>query len=217
MVPSSPSPPYYLTGGILAGCGAILPTLRTAFRRRPWPRGLTFAAVLLLAVGLILLGAGYWMDVQFAREQATNTLTYDVSIRVNGTGPVTILLPAPVDTRFYSGLNTTSGSSTLRVVGTPPAASVLVVAHGNVTLWVQVAVYPAGNDSYTRVAAPPEPFFNTSSNASIELDAMSPGTTVLLSLIITIFGACQTHYLSMDTVLRTGVQQYPARYGYAFC
>ncbi len=157
------------------------------------------------------------MDVQFAREQATNTLTYEVSVRLNGTGPVTILLPAPVDTRFYAGLNASNGSSTLRVVGTPPTTSVVVVTYGNVTFQVQTAVYPAGNDNYTWVAAPPEPFLNNTTNASIEMDPANPGTTVLLELHTSIYGACQTHYVAVEAVLQAGFGTYPARYGFAFC
>ena len=220
MVPSSPSPRYYLLGLVLAGIGALLLAM-WAYLHRPWERRerpLLIAGVAVLAIGVVLLGLGWWMGVQFARAENTNTLTYDLSVRMNGTGPVIVLLPAPVDARFYPALNATNGSSTLRVSVTSPDASVVVMAYGNVTFQIQAAVYPAGNNSYTRTAAPSSGYISGSANASIELDAANASAEVRVTLYAVIsLGACAIHYLTVETYVHTGVRLYAVRYGWAFC
>jgi len=218
MLPS-PSPRFYLVGVILSGAGALILALRVGLRKRPGsrPRALLAAGVLALAVGMTVFGAGLWIDAERAREENTMTLYYEVSVGMNGTGPVALLLPAPGDERFWDALNVTNGSSTLRLDHTASDTSVVLTAYGNVTFRVQVGVSPLGNWSFTRVTYASDGTRGPTSNATIEMSTASSETAVLLSVDASIGTVCESYFLFIDAAVHAGVGKYPTESGLMVC
>lgn len=211
MLPS-PSPRFYLVGAILSGVGALLLAIRSELRKRPdaRPQALLAAAIFALAAGLVVVGAGLWIDVQYSRDQNTMELWYHVSVQMNGTGPVTLLLPAPTEERFFNALNATNGSSTLRLQHAGSDTSVVLTAFGNVTFQIHATIYPLGNVRYSRVVYLGYGSTGPLSNATIELTTVSSVTSVLLDLDASTSTVCQGWALMISAVIQEGVAQYPA-------
>ncbi len=208
----SPWPVYYFVGGVLAGAGILLLAMRTRLRPRPdaRPRARLAVAVFALAAGLVVFGAGLWLDAERSRQENTMSLWYHVSVRMNGTGAAILSLPAPGDERFFDVLNVTNGSSTLRLSHTATEASVVVTAYGNVSFEVLAEAYPLGNWSFTRVTyvayGPQGPTWN----ATIGLRTSRPEASVLLNLDASLGTFCLSHGLEVDATIQEGVGDYPA-------
>lgn len=219
MLPS-PSPRFYLVGVILSGAGALLLAMRGARGRAPEPRPrmLLAVTVLTLAAGVALIGAGLWIDVERAQKENTTVLSYNVSVRLNGTGSVRLVLPAPADPRFFASLNTTNGSSTLRLVHTPSETSVVLTVYGNVTFNVRSELATTvGNWNFTRLIPLTNGIPGSGLNASIERSSAAPEAVVFLELYASIGSFCESHFLSVDAAVHEGVGEYPTQSGLMVC
>jgi hypothetical protein len=168
-------------------------------------------AALAIAVGVAAIGAGMWVDAQREAELNTRVLWYTVSTRMNGTGPVRLILPAPSDARFFDALNATNGSSTLRLNHTSSDTNVVLTAYGNVSFQIRAQVAAtSGNWSFTRTAYSGVTVGGPVSMATVELWDMEEAATVLLSLAASISWLCEGHLLQLDSTVHPGIASYPA-------
>lgn len=212
MLPS-PAPRYYLVGTVLAAVGAVVALLR-AWRRgkptpRPWVRILV--GIVLIIVGAAVVAYGILVDNQYKAGLSTTVMNYDVSVRMNGTWPVRILLPAPSDARLFDALNVTNGSASLALNHTAAQTNVVLTTHGNVTFRIRATVPTAEvSQSFSRVSpGGPNPCYS-GCNATVELTGVPAGAKVFLSLAASIGVTCVTRTLSLEAWISEGVAQYPA-------
>ncbi len=149
--------------------------------------------------------------MQYNAGLNTTVLKYDVSLEMNGTWPVRIVLPAPVEPRFFSAMNVTNGSSTLRLNHTATDTNVVVTALGNVTLHVRASVpTPAVDPGFTHLNPSAQTPCYSGCNATIELSGVPAGATVFLRLEASIGVVCESHSLIVESWIREGIAQYLA-------
>lgn len=214
MLPS-PAPRFYVLGALLAAAGALVIALRGGRRELPPSRRRAIFAVGIaaLVLGAAAVGTGIWIDTQYYGALNTTILRYRVSLTMNGTLPVRLLLPAPSDARFYAAMNMTNGSARLRLNHTTADTSVILTAYGNVSFEVRSAVPTASvNGSFTRVrfldVGPEGP----ESNVTIEMMTIPfGGVSVLLALDASIGTGCTSRTLTLHSWIRPGVADYTAQ------
>lgn len=210
---ASPAPRYYLVGAVVAAAGALLLLLR--FGRRglsaPHPRGLLAAAVACVAVGAVVFGAGLWIDADYNARLNATTLSYTVSVTMNETDLVQIVLPAPSDARFYDALNLTQGQSSLRLNRSATDTSVLLTAYGNVSLQViaRVPTQPT-NWSFTRVLCGYGANW-MACNATIGMRAPRSGVRALVQLDMSLGTSCYSTGYEVNSWIATNTADYPAQ------
>ena len=213
MLPS-PAPRFYIAGAILNAAGAIVLALRANRGGPPkaHPLALLAVAAFSIAVGLTITAAGIWVDVQYNAELNTTHLSYRVSVAMNTSGPVRILLPAPVDERFFNALNVSSGSSSLRLNHTAAETNVVLTAYGNVSFDVQTRLPTrAVNWTFTRVSAMGLGSYGPISNVTVELPASPSDAAVRLTLDATIGAGCVAWSLSLQSWVVEGRRDYLAQ------
>ena len=219
MLPS-PAPRYYLLGAVLSAVGAVVLWLRVRRRGEAVPRPWAALAVgvVLVVVGIAAISYGVFLGNQYDAGLHTTVMSYDVSVEMNGSWPVRMLLPAPSDPRLFDALNATNGSASLRLNHTATDTNVVLTALGNVTFRVRMEVPSASvAQGFTRLA--PCGVFGGDyvCNATIELGGVPPGSKIFLGLVATIGVACQTRLLSLITWIEEGVAEYPAEAPTAVC
>ena len=95
-------------------------------------------AVSTLLIGSALLATAAYTDFERYQSQRTWTFRYVVDVHRNGTLPVRLHLPAPVDPRLAASLESSNGTSTLRYEAGGTAASVVTDVVSNVSFDVQL-------------------------------------------------------------------------------
>lgn len=212
MLPSQ-APKYYLAGVLLSALGTLVLALRGRRRGAPIPRSWKAIAVgiVLLASGIAVIGIGISVDMAYNAGFSTTVMSYRVSLRMNGSWPIRILLPAPSDARLYDALNATNGSASLRLNHTSTETNVVLVAQGNVTFQIRTQVPSAaiGRD-FTRLAPCGLSSAGYECNATIELRGAPAGMKLLLTLMASIGVVCESHLLSIVSWIGEGVAEYPA-------
>lgn len=145
----------------------------------------------------------------------TRIFTYYVSVNPNGTTPVRLLLPAPLDARVHSNLNQTNGTSTLKLNITGAAPSVEVLATGNVSFEIRVRfVGPRFDTTLSRVVVS-----DWAANVSIQLYGDgSGGSRAEASLLVEYYEYfCETTEFRLDALVREGIAEYPAVRWHVVC
>ncbi len=211
MLPS-PAPKYYLLGAILSAVGALVLLLRG--RRcgpgtpRPWIPLLVGALVVAAGIGAILVGAS--LDAQYNAGLNTTGFVYQVSVEMNGSWPVRILLPAPSDPRLYDALNATNGTANLRLNHTATETNVVLTAQGNVSFLVQSEVPTAAVDrTFTRLDSCSVGGYGPECVLVLQVDGLPTGTKVHVTLLAEIGVTCETRTLSLDAWVGAGITQHP--------
>jgi FlaG/FlaF family flagellin (archaellin) len=214
--------PLYLVGAVIIFFGFL--ALNT------WIRGLTGkgpdqpSTILAASVAAFLLGSAT-VALAIGIDQAqtttlnTRTLVYHVDVRINGTAPVRLLLPAPGEPAFFEALNVTQGASSLRLNRTPTDTNVVLVASSNVTFDVRTqAVVSAFNGTITRIRLPsPVGPTGREVNTTIEMTAGSPDTRVDLVLDIQLLEACRFTFLEVSATVVVGAAEYVGERTFAVC
>ncbi len=212
MLPS-PAPRYYVAGAVIAAAGAFLLLLR--FGRRglaaPHPSGLLVVAVACVAVGGVVFGAGLWLDADYNAQLNVTALSYSVTVTMNETGLVQIVLPAPSDARFYNALNVTNGSSSLRLNRSAIDTNVVLTAYGNASFQViaRVPTQPA-NWSFTRILCGYGPNWEAC-NATIRMQAPGSGWRAFVQLDVSLGASCYSTGYEVHTWIATSTGNYPAQ------
>ncbi len=212
MLPS-PAPRYYLVGVLLSCVGGLVLWLRGLRGGKSIPRSWVAiaAGIVLILAGVAVVGVGISIDVQYYTGLNTTVLDYDVSVQVNESWPVRIVLPAPVEPRFFSAMNATNGSATMRLNHTATDTNVVITAFGNITFRIRTSVPTAEvNAGFTRLNPSDQTPCYPGCNATIEVSGVPSGETVFVSLNASIGVVCENHSLSIAAWVREGVGQYPA-------
>lgn len=221
MYVAPPIGPVLLIGTLLILFGAAL-VRRWVARRRGWhaPKGLVTLASIALAivVGLFLIASAVTMSFDFVRAQNTRSLKYRVTVLSLTGEPVTLLLPAPEDPRFWAGLGRTNGTSTLRLLDDGPTASVEVRATAGVTFQVHLRFEAASLDAdLTRVssAVPPQ-----DSNVDVEVSLAGEGFGSASAHVvpkISVGASCVQNKLQLEADVTEGLHRYGAFYVTVAC
>lgn len=219
MLPS-PGPKFYLVGAVLAAIGAFLMSMRGRRGEKPVSRARVsmVVGVVALGVGIAVVGVGIAIDLQYYAAFNTTVMSYDVSLEMNGTWPVRILLPAPSDSRLFDALDVTNGTAHLLLNLTAAEASVELQAQGNVTFRVGATLPTASVDrTFTRLASCTAPGDGLYSCAAIELSGVPDGAKVFLRLSAGIGVPCESHGLDLETWVAPGIASYAAETPMVVC
>ncbi len=211
MLPS-PAPKYYLLGAILSAVGALVLLLRGRRRGpgtpRPWIPLLVGALVVAAGIGTILVGAS--LDAQYNAGLNTTGFVYQVSLEMNGSWPVRILLPAPSDPRLFDALNATNGTARIRLNHTATETNVVLTAQGNVSFQIESEVPTAAVDrTFTRLGSCSAGGYGPECVLALQVDGLPTGAKVHVTLFAEIGVTCETHTLSLDAWVGGGITQYP--------
>lgn len=152
------------------------------------------------------------MGRQYYASLNTTRFSYQVSISMNVSGPVRLVLPAPSDPRLFEAMNATNGSARLRLNHNAAGTNVVLTANGNVSFEVHTLVPSASVDpDFTRLTFEGPCYEGPTCNAAIEMSAVSPDVGVVLALYASIGSGCTTHTLQIEAPLEPGASMYPAR------
>lgn len=212
MLPS-PAPRYYVVGAIVAAAGALLLLLRLGRRSvpPPRPRGLLAAAVACVALGGAVFGAGLWVDADYNARLNATELFYSVSITMNETESVQVVLPGPSDARFYDALNVTQGLSSLRINRSATETNVVLTAYGNASFQVTARVpTPPANWSFSRIFCGYVANW-MACNATIGMQAQQPGLRALVHLDISLGTTCYSSGYEVNSWIAPTTADYPAQ------
>jgi len=209
----------YLAGSGCIVLGAILIAL-SRIRHQVRIRGehVPFAvAASLLLVGSVIVTTAAFVDFERFQSQRTWAFRYFVEVHRNGTFPVRLHLPAPVDPQLAASLQVSNGTSTLRYESAS-VASVIVDAVGNVSFNVQLrSVGSPPNAVLTRVSQRSySPQDQWGWNASLELEGAG-SELVHVALWIAFSEFCWGRTLEMNAFVAAGIANYPARWPTVVC
>ena len=219
MLPSQ-APRYYAAGVLLSAMGALLLALRIRRRGKPTPKALLVIGVetVLVFAGVAIIGIGLQVDEQYYAYLNTTRFSYQVLIRMNASGPVRLVLPAPSDPRLFDAMNVTNGSASLRLNNTATETNVVLTADGNVSFEVRAQVPSASVDwGFTRLTFEGPCYEGPTCNAAIEMSALSPDFGVVLTLYASIGSGCSSLLLQIEAPLEPGASEYPAQALMATC
>lgn len=212
MLPS-PAPKYYFLGAILSAVGALVLALRgrRAAKSVPLPWAPIAVGATIVALGVAAIATGISADLEYNARLNTTVMEYDVSIGMNGSWLVRILLPAPRDPRFFDSLNASNGTASLRLNRTATDTNVVVTTQGNVTFRIRAEIPTADVDpGFTRMSSPDQNVCYSGCNATVELGGVPAGAKVFLNLQASIGVACESHLLGLEAWISEGVARYPA-------
>lgn len=214
--------PLYLVGAVIIFLGflALNTWIRGIMGKGPdQPATVLAASALAFLLGSATVAIAIGIDQTQTTTSNTRTLVYRVDIRINGNGPVRLVLPAPAEPAFFGALNVTEGASTMRLNRTGTDTNVVVMAASNVTFDVRAqAVVSAFNDTITRIRLPtPVGPTGREVNTTVEMTASSPGTSVDLALDIQLLEACRFTFLELSTTVVVGVREYTGERTFAVC
>lgn len=167
-------------------------------------------SVAALVVGAAVIGAAIYIDTVRWTTWNTQSMTYRASVRINGTGPVTLILPAPVDARFWGALNLTNGTSSLRLTHTTADTYVVLSATADVAFDAHgefvgsSLIWNLTHVSFTD-AGP----YSVQANVTIQMSAVGVATTAFLTLDIFLGDFCYDRWYSVETVVHQGSSLYP--------
>lgn len=196
---------------VLLGILLAYPKIRAfLFRSLPSPGRRRTAAVLAAIVfGSLLIGAGAYTDTVRWTWEHTRSMSYTVSVEVNGSGHVSLVLPAPADSRLWNRLNATNGSASLSLVHTADDTYVLLETDRNVTFVASARfVSPAFNMNLTHTAYDSMGTNGAGMNTTVTMVLETPGTTVRLSLDVVLGDYCYAYAFSLQTTVHAGTAGY---------
>jgi hypothetical protein len=218
MLPS-PAPKYYLIGVLLSALGSLVLALRgRRGKESPRPRIPLAVGIVALGLGVAIIGMGVVIDLEYNTRFNTTTLSYDVSLQMNGSWSVRILLPAPSEPRFYDALNVTNGTASLRLNHTGTDTNVVLNAQGNVTFRVRAQVPTAATDrTFTRLTACGLGRVTLECNVTLEVNGLPAGMKAYLILHGSLGVGCEWHTLDLVSWVSAGTSEYPAQAPTAVC
>ncbi len=158
------------------------------------------------------------IDAEYNAGLNTTGFVYQVSLEMNGSWPVRILLPAPSDPRLYNTLNVTNGTASLRSNHTTTETNVVLVAQDNVSFRVQTEIPTAAVDrNFTRLNSCSIGGYGPECGVLLQVDGLPAGAKIHVTLLAEIGVTCETHMLSLDAWVSNGIAQYPAWTPYVVC
>jgi len=214
--------PLYLVGTVIIFLGfiALHTWIRGIMGKGPdQPATILAASAIAFVLGFSTVAIAISIDQTQTTTLNTRTLVYRVDIRINGTGPVRLVLPAPGEPAFFDALNVTNGASSMRLNRTASETNVVVIAASDVAFDVRRQVVTSVfNDTITRVlpSVPPGPL-GRNVNATIEMTAGSSTTTVRLILDIQVFEACRFTTVELESVVSIGVREHTGTRTFVVC
>lgn len=215
---TAPTGGLYLTGGLalVIAIQLLRRWLLGAKGRLPrQSRYVLVASIIVFVLGSAMIGAAIAIDIEQARIQNTRTFSYWVTVHPNGTVPVRLLLPAPLDERVFPALNQTVGTSTLRLNQTGAQPSVEIVATENVSFETHIEFV---GDPISTELSRVSPINDILNNASVELSSDSSGSSsALVQLSIIIGEYCVAMHFNLDAVVHEGVAEYPISHARSVC
>jgi len=157
-----------------------------------------------------MVGAMAHVDTVRWMTWNTKSMTYRASVHLNGTGPVTLILPAPMEARFWSALNVTNGSSSLRLTHTTTDTYVVLLAAGDVAFDVHADFVGSFlNSNLTHLSFTDGGPYSLQANVTIQMSAVDATTTASLTLDISLGGFCHSRSYSLKAVIHQGSARYP--------
>lgn len=219
MLPS-PGPKYYFIGVLLAALGALLLTLlgRRRGKQSPRPWIALGAGAAVLALGVAAMGMGIVTDLEYYTRLNTTEFSYDISLQMNGSWSVRILLPAPSDRRFYDAMNVTNGTASLRLNHTATDTNVILTAQGNVTFSVRAQVPTAAtNRSFTGLTSCGLGHNEIECNVTLAVSGVPAGMKAHLVLHGGVGIFCEWHSLDLASWVSEGTAGYRAQRPTSVC
>ena len=213
MLPSQ-APRCYAAGALLSAMGVLLLGLWLRRRGKRTPRALPVLAVgaVLVFAGVAVIGVGLQIDEQYDAGLNITSFSYRICLGMNASGPVRLLLPAPLDPRLFDAMNVTSGSASLRLNTTATGTNVVLTADGNVSFEVRAHVPTASVDpGFSRLTFGGPCYEGPTCRVAIDLSAPSPDRGVVLTLYASIGSACTSQQLEVEAALASGAEEYPAQ------
>jgi len=206
--------PFYLTGTVVIFVGFVALhrwVLGMTGRRADAPRSVLTGAFLAFLLGAGSVALAITLDTD---QVHSRIFAYRVAVDLNGTEPVRLLLPAPVDVRLHAALNRGSGNSTIRIVQVDGMPLVELLAGGDVAFDVRVSVVDAPfNRTLTRTSSAS----NGTANATVELVPSGDTLEASLDLRIEFDDFCDSVSYAATAVVRSGATQVPFLTTYALC
>lgn len=213
--------PLYLVGSVIVFLGFLA--------LHSWVRGITghgpdqpatilVASAMAFLIGSATIAIAIGIDQTQTTTLNTRSLVYHVEVRVHGSTPVRLVLPAPGEPSFFSALNVTNGTSSMRLDRNGNDTSVVLTATANVSFDVHAQVATSVfNETLTRVSPVPGPSVQNA-NVTIQLIADGTNTTsVDLVLQIQIVESCRFKTLVLGGTIREGVAVYPGTLTVGVC